>query len=112
MILPGTCYSAIFNLDLELYQNQTDSVDKSISSILGEYDYKFGIDFREKEEEIRSLISKISNIKQISGYSIDYANESGILLSESEKEYMFNNLDSSYYMVSYVINSKIQTIGL
>jgi hypothetical protein len=110
MIMPGTCYSAIFNLDLELYQSE--SVDQAISDILEEYAGKFGVDLREKEDEIKSLISKISNVKQISGYSIDYATEDGILLSDQEKEDMWESLDSGYYKISYVINSKIQTVGL
>jgi hypothetical protein len=110
MIMPGTCYSAIFNLDLELYQSE--SVDQAISDILEEYAGKFGVDLREKEDEIKSLISKISNVKQISGYSIDYATEDGILLSDQVKEDMWESLDSGYYKISYVINSKIQTVGL
>ena len=108
-IMPGTCYSAIFNLDLELYQS--DSVDESVSAILSEYESKFDMDLREKEDEIKSLISKISNVKQISGYSIDYATEDGVLLEESEKEWMWRNLDSSYYKISYVINSKVETVS-
>ena len=109
-VLPGTMYTAIFNLDLELYQSK--SVDSEVYDILSEYEDKFNMNLEEKSEEIKSLLSKISNIKQISGFSIDYVSDSGIILSDSEKDRLLRNLETSYFKIDYVINSSIQTVGL
>ncbi len=79
-----------------------------MKNILSEYENKFGIDFRDLEGEIRSLISKISNVRKISGFSIDYVSDSGLILDDLGKTEMYKNLESSYYQVNYVINSTIQ----
>lgn len=110
VIQAGTVYTAIFNLDLELYQSE--SIDDAVGAILSEYEDKFNMNLEEKSEEIKSLISKISNVKQISGYSIDYLSESGNTLDAAEKAFMLANLDTSYYKINYIINSKIQTVGV
>ncbi|MBP3732575.1 MAG: hypothetical protein J6I84_04940 [Bacilli bacterium] len=106
-VQPGTRYTAIFNLDLELYQS--GSIDAEVSGILQEYEDKFGIDFRELSDEIKGLISKISNVKQISGFSIDYVSDSGYLLDDLGKTKMYENLGVSYYKVNYVINSSVRS---
>ena len=110
MITPGKKYTAIFNLDLDLYYSE--SIDDEVSELLSTYEYKFGINLEEKSDEIKGLINKISNVKQISGFYITYLSENGSNLSDSEKEAMFNNLDSIYYRIDYIINSRVQTVGL
>ena len=40
-----------------------------------------------------------------------HISESGSLISE-DKSVMFSNLDTIYFEITYVINSKVQTIGL
>ena len=110
MIEPGKKYTAIFNLDLELYYSL--SIDKELRELLSSYQYKFGMNLEDKSEEIKGLINKISNVKQISGFYITYLSESGKLLDESEKQSMFSNLDTLYYEIDYVINSRVQTVGL
>ena len=109
-IEPGQRYTAVINIDLELYYSE--SVDQTVSELLSSYENKFGMNLEEKSDEIKGLINKISNVKQISGFYITYLSESGNLVGEIEKEVMFENLDSIYYDIDYVINSKIQTIGL
>lgn len=109
-IIPGSCYKAIFNLDLELYYS--DSIDSELSQLLSTYQDSFGMNLEEKTDEIKGLINKISNVKQISGFSISYLNESGRLLNEDELEDMFANLSRIYYKIDYVINSRVQTVGI
>ena len=53
----GSQYTAIFNLDVEIYQNS--SIDSEVGDILDNYSNKFNIKFPELTEEIKSLISKI-----------------------------------------------------
>ena len=110
MVEPGRKITAIFNLDLELYYS--DSIDSELSQLLSTYQYSFRMNLEERSDEIKGLINKISNVKQISGFYITYLNENGKELSDSEKESMFSNLDTIYYEISYVINSRIQTVGL
>jgi hypothetical protein len=110
MVEPGRKITAVINLDLELYYSE--SIDSELSQLLSSYQYRFGVNLEEKTEEIKGLINKISNVKQISGFYISYLTESGSLLGDAEKESMFANLDTIYYELSYVINSRIQTVGL
>lgn len=110
VIIPGTKYTAVFNLDLELYQ--FNSVDKEVSDILKTYEYRFDLNLGETEDEIKSLINKISNVKQISGFYISYLNDSGKPLTDEEISDMLNNLQQVYYTVDYVINSRVQTVGM
>ena len=110
VIIPGTKYTAVFNLDIELYK--FDSVDKEVSDILRTYEYRFNLNLGETEEEIKSLISKISNVKQISGFYISYLDESGKPLTDDEISDMLANLPRVYYEVDYVINSRVQTVGI
>ena len=110
MIQPGHKYTAVFNLDLELYYSE--SIDSAVSDILSVYAYRFGTNLEQKSDEIKGLINKISNVKQVSGFYITYLSESGSLLGEEDKSVMFSNLDTIYFEITYVINSRVQTIGL
>ena len=109
-VLPGSRYTAVFNLDLELYYNE--SIDTELSNLLSVYQYSFGVDLDEKSDEIKALINKISNVKQISGFYITYQSELGKTLDDSEVEQMKENLDTLYYEITYVINSRVQTVGM
>jgi hypothetical protein len=91
---------------LELFQAL--SVDEDIKSILETYAHKFGVMLVEKVDEIKSLISKISNVKNISDFSIDYIDETGNPLKESN---VYTGIDSKYFNVSCNINSVIKTIN-
>ena len=59
-------------------------------------------------DRIKSLISKISNVKNISDFSIDYIDETGNPLNESN---VYTGIDSKYFNVSCNINSVIKTIN-
>ena len=106
VVQKGTAITAIFNINLELFQAL--SVDDEIKSILETYAHKFGVLLAEKTDEIKSLISKISNVKNISDFSIDYIDETGNPLNESN---VYTGIDSKYFNVSCNINSVIKTIN-
>lgn len=101
----GTPVIAVFQIDLELFQ--AISVDDEIKSILNTYARKFGVRLNEKLDEIRSLISKISNVKNIPDLSVNFIDETGTPINE---EVVFGkNFDSKYFEINCNINSVIQT---
>lgn len=106
-VLPGNAYQAIFNLDLELYnlENDQDTLDTSIKQILSGYSKRFGMDFSEEGEleGIKSLISKISNVKQILSISVDYLDLSGAYVDISQLE------EPYYFDVTCNLNTVIQS---
>ena len=109
VVKPGTVYTAIFNIDLELYQ--VTSVDSEVKPILDSYGKKFGMNFSEDEKinEIKSLISKISNVKNILNFSIDYINAAGGVVSASDIYGANDNPAERYFNISMSINSTINT---
>lgn len=102
----GSQYTAIFNLDIEIYQNT--SIDSEVGDILTNYSNKFNIKFNELTEEIKSLISKISNVKKIIDMEITYTNEDGTVVSSSD---VYNGNNVVYFSVNYIINSVIESNG-
>ena len=109
-VLPGTKYTAVLNLDLELYRNE--SIDSELTDLLSSYQYAFSINLEERSDEIKALINKISNVKQISGFYITYQSESGKTLDDDEVKKLYEELDSSYFEITYIINSRVQTVGI
>lgn len=101
----GFQYTAIFNIDVEIYQNT--SIDSEVSDILDDYSNKFGVNFSESLEEIRSLISKISNVKQVSSIEVTYTSEDGSVVDPGEVE----GAKNAYYTVDYIINSTLVSTG-
>jgi hypothetical protein len=103
-IMKGYQYTAVFNIDLELYSS--GSVDSEVKEILLEYQEKFNCNLRELLDEIRSLISKISNVKQVKAIDIIYVSEDNSTVPE---DVVLNDLNKTYFIMSYVINSSVQT---
>lgn len=103
-ISKGNLYIAVFNLNIELYQSS--SIDDDISSILSQYENKFNVNLEDSIEEIKSLISKISNVKQIIEMSIIYSQEDGTTVGPEE----VSSIDSSnsYFDINFVLNSIIR----
>ena len=104
------CSTCVLNLDLELYRNE--SIDSELTDLLSSYQYAFSVNLEEKTDEIKGLINKISNVKQISGFYITYQSESGKTLDDDEVAKLYEELDSSYFEISYIINSRVQTVGI
>lgn len=107
VIEKGKVYNAIFNIDLDIYQNS--NIDSEVKDILNNYGEKFNIDLEDSMEEIKSLISKISNVKQIREIDITYTHDNGTPMTDEEVKAI--NPINSYYQISYVINSIIQSRG-
>ena len=104
-ILEGKEYTARFDINLELYNNSY--LDDTIFGILNRYSYQFNQDLGDKEnktqlyEEIKSLITKISDIKYVSEINIVYLDSSG-----NEVDYktqILPSLDISYFNIEYNI---------
>ena len=100
-ILEGKEYTARFDINLELYNNSY--LDDTVLNILGRYSYLFGQDLGNKEnktplyEEIKSLITKISDIKYVSDINVIYLDSSGKELDY--KTQILPSLDISYFNI-------------
>ena len=100
----GNLYKAVFTIKAEVYQNI--SIDDKVEEILNNYKYTFDLDLESKKDEITALLNKISNVKQITDLSITYTSELGDVVSW---ETIKNNLEVSYFNISYLVNSIIYT---
>lgn len=84
----ATRYNAKITLNLDLYaiNNLSDEID----SLLQKYQYKFGVDLGNPENqtpdylEIKSLVSKIDEVKYISGMDITYTDINGVEINYEE----------------------------
>lgn len=104
-IYKGYRYTAVFNIVLELYQSI--DVNQEVADILKTYENKFNLVFNSTtQEEIKSLISKISNIKQVRSFSVNYIKEDGQSATEEE---VTKNSWKTYFKINYVISSTIQS---
>lgn len=101
----GREYTAIFQIDLELFQAY--SVDEEIEAILKTYEHKFNLKLDEKVEEIKALISKISNVKNIPSFNIVFIDENGSVIEADQ----ITGLESIYFDVTWNINSVVQAKG-
>lgn len=106
-VQPGTVYSAIISVDIELFENT--SVDDEVSSILLSYGKKFGINLEEEKDGIATLISKISNVAKVSNLSITYIDQSGLSIPTDNIDHIYENIDQTYFDISFVINSIVRT---
>ena len=105
-INPGTKYVASFDINAELYKHADDT---DFSREIGQeilksgYEKKFGVIFNETElKNIESLISKISNIKRISGISVTYTDTTGRVVNPSKID-----PNSSYFDIKYSITTSV-----
>lgn len=105
----GSQYTAYFNIDVELYKPY--DINSEISEVLKNYEKRFGIDLENKKDEIQTLISKVSNIKQVKGIEISYLRPNSVtpidpseLLGEDG-----SIMPDIYFKIEYNINSIIQT---
>ena len=96
-IQKGTLYNARINIEVEMYQSQDISTE--IEDILMTYGEKFGVVFdTDTKSEITSLISKISNIKRIVEFDIEYYDENRSPIKEDQI-----NTKSAYFSISPTI---------
>ena len=111
-INPGRQFTAFMNIDLELYKPFT--IDSEISKILKTYEKKFGTDLMASLDEIKTLISKVSNVKQVRDISITYLDPEGKILGDAKvvEETLYDGSEIKpdiYFKIEYSINSIVQT---
>jgi len=106
-VQPGEVYRAVISVDVELYENT--SVDEEISTILLSYGKKFGVNLEEEKDGMITLISKISNVSRVSNLSITYIDQSGLSISADNISKIYENIDQTYFDISFVINSIVRT---
>jgi hypothetical protein len=104
-VVKGDKYTAVFNISLELYNSSETDWKSTIGEdiLQSSYERKFGITFNSgKLEEIKSLISKISNVKKISSMTVTYLDNNNVEVSES-------NIDTSisYFDIKYSISTTV-----
>ena len=104
----GREFTAYFNIDVELYKSY--DISSEIKDILMNYGEKFNINLENKKDEIQTLVSKISNIKQVRDITIGYLNQNGTqcLLDDLYLE-DGSIMPDIYFRVEYNINSIIQS---
>lgn len=100
----GDRYTAEFNISLELYRNSTEDLNGSIGSILkSTYERKFNTVFNDTTiEEVKSLISKFSNIKRINSLSITFLDSRGQVVEMSDIDPIISYFDITYNVSTLV----------
>lgn len=106
---PGRQFTAFINIDLELYKPYT--IDSEISEILTTYEKRFGTDLEAATDEIKTLISKVSNVKQVRDLYITYLDPEGNRVSDIDSV-LYDNSEirpDIYFKIEFSINSIVQT---
>lgn len=114
-ISEGKQYTAFFNVDIELYKPYT--IDDEVYNILSTYEKKFSVNLEKSIDEIRTLLSKISNVKQVMSLDITYLDPDNNSGNGASNEDVYNDIYDSdgnikpdvYFKINYKINSIIQT---
>lgn len=106
-VKPGTKYIASFNINADLFKNSGSDTDFSESIgqniLVDGYEKKFGVSFSDSElKSIESLISKLSNVKKVTGISVTYTDISGNAIDFSEID-----SNSSYFEIKYSITTSV-----
>ena len=103
-VLKGDRYTAEFNISLELYRNSTEDLNGSIGSILkSTYERKFNTVFNDTTiEEVKSLISKFSNIKRINSLGITFLDSRGQVVEMSDINPIISYFDITYNVSTLV----------
>ena len=105
----GTRYIATFNISLELFNSSNDDLNTLIGDniLQSAYQRKFNIEFNTGTiEEIKSLISKISNVKRINQLEIGYSDSNNV-----EVDLAKIDPSTSYFDIRYSISTIVtQTI--
>lgn len=104
-ISPGEKYIANFDISLELYKNSDEDWSKLVGEdiLVSNYEKKFNINFNEStQKEIESLISKLSNVKKITGFSYYFTDSSGQKVDLIDKD-----MNQVYFEIKYAITASI-----
>lgn len=100
IIEPGVGLTIDMTLDVVLFRPGT--IDYEVQDLVRQYENKFGVDFSEipgekniELEELKTNISKISNVRWINGITLNIYDEDGNKLSDDEIAAL--NLEKTYY---------------
>ncbi|MCF0116344.1 MAG: hypothetical protein HUJ56_13430 [Erysipelotrichaceae bacterium] len=105
-VSPGSSYVAVFNINLDLYKNAT--LDQSVLDILKKYEYQFGVNFvGDTLNEIKSLITKISEVKNVNTIDIQYFTPGKA--QEISYDEIKDSIDVSYFEIECNITSTIKS---
>ena len=109
-IVEGKEYIAKFNVNLELYSNSIS--EDAVLEILEKYAYKFNQDLGNGNnhtslyDEIKSLITKLSEVKYVTSMNVVYTDLDG---KEIAYEELKDDLDISYFDVECNVLSIVST---
>lgn len=105
---PGRQFTAFLNIDIELYSSYV--IDSEVTKILEGYSRKFNTDLEASRDEIKTLISKVSNVKQVKTLDITYLDPEGKQVEPSELyDGDGNIMPDIYFGIEFTINSIVQT---
>lgn len=106
----GSRYTVNFNISLELYRNSNEDLNNEIGKILkSTYERKFNIVFNQDViSEVRSLVSKFSNVKKINSLSITFLDNRGREVSNLDYNAMTSYFDVNYSISTLVSNTPSQ----
>jgi hypothetical protein len=108
-IKKGAQWTVNFEITLDLFRNLSEDYPELITKpmIQDKYEKKFNIKFDEDTiEEIKSNISKISNVKKISDFSLTYYDEYGNLITDIED---VDIPESVYYKINVTITTIVRS---
>lgn len=105
---PGIKYTAKFDISLELFQNSSENIGQEIGNVLKTgYEKKFGVEFGKNTiEEIKSLISKYSNVKKINNIKIQYYDANGGLVDSIKYDPKI-----CYFQINYSVSASVSQNG-
>ena len=104
-VKPGTKYIAKINVSIELFQNSSENLGLEIGTLLkSSYAKKFNIEFTDQVmDEIRSLVSKYSNVKRVGGVSITYYDSLGFPVQNMSTY----DPKTSYFDIEYSVSASV-----
>lgn len=102
-IQPANHFKAIYRLGLQLYS--TDSlISSKVGQIFIKYEDQLNVDLDNKKEEIKTSLSKISNISAVTDFSVQYFNENEDEVSWDEIK---DRINISYFTITRIINTTL-----
>ena len=106
-VKPGHKFVASFTINLELFKNGGEDWEQLIGKdiLVSEYERKFNVSFDASTiRNIETLISKNSNVKQVSGITVSYLDGGSEVDFDYIKEH---NEKDAYFEIKYSITTQV-----
>lgn len=100
----GRRFTARFNLGITLSGFDTQDLDKEIELILGDYEYKFGVNLETLKSEIYTRIGKLNKISSIDKFEVEYLDDKNDVCNLENV-----NLETVYFITSLNIYTTIKS---